>query len=406
MLTKSDLLAEINRDLPVGLDWKAGARAYVANCFEKSGREPTERHAMNKPFIAMSEGVDPRPALAESVGYLCNLANVLGFLQLKGGSRILDVGCGGGWVSHSLSKMGYRTFGIDISGDFIKLARNRLATDPWLRLTAEEAKDRFAVHDIEVAALPAQFNNYFDAIWLESCLHHLVDPISALTHLATALNDEGVIVLIEGENRIGPIKEQYLAVMREFATLERPYSRSELLRALVMAGLPCVEFLGAVNGWFSPFAQNAEQVVLRSAEAMNLAICAKSEQALKRLFAHRSATVALQFGKGFFENERGYRWCGPVGEIIARVTIENLRIQIFSNLLAHHRRPQVIKAYSSQGELARVVLNRFRKDRDIVIGPLRPGETITLHASEAIRPSWFGSDDDNRLLSFCVRTND
>src|SRR5208282_2932080 len=177
-------------------------------------------------------------------------------------------------------------------------------------------------------------------------------PISALTHLATALNEGGVIVLIEGENRLGPIKEQYLAVMREFATLERPYARSELERVLVMAGLPCVEFV----------------------EAMNLAICAKSEHALARLFAHRCAVGALQFGKGFFENERGFRWCGPVGEIIARVTIENLRIRIFSDLLAHHRRPQIITAYGSKGELARAVLNRFRKDREIVIGPLSRGE--------------------------------
>ena len=405
MLTKRDLLAEINRDLPVGVDWKAGARSYVANCFEKSGREPTERHSMNKPFVAMSEDADPRAALAESVGYLCNLANALGFLQLKGGSRILDVGCGGGWVSHSLSKMGYDTFGIDIANDFVELARRRLAADPWLRLTAKEAEDRFVVHDIEAAPLPAQFNNSFDAIWLESCLHHLVDPISALTHLATALNEGGVIVLIEGENRLGPIKEQYLAVMREFATLERPYARSELERVLVMAGLPCVEFVGAINGWFSPFAQNAEQVVLRSAEAMNLAICAKSEYALARLFTHRGAVGALQFGKGFFENERGFRWCGPVGEIIARVTIENLRIRIFSDLLAHHRRPQIITAYGSKGELGRAVLNRFRKDREIVIGPLSRGETVTLHASEVVRPSWMGSDD-SRLLSFCVRTDD
>jgi SAM-dependent methyltransferase len=135
----------------------------------------------------MSEGL----TRAESVGYLRNLSSALAFLQLRGGSRILDVGCGGGWVSHSLSKMGYRTFGIDISNDFIGLARKRLAADPWLGLTAEEAEARFAVHDIQAAPLPAQFNNSFDAIWLESCLHHLFDPISALTHLATALNDWG-----------------------------------------------------------------------------------------------------------------------------------------------------------------------------------------------------------------------
>ena len=94
MLTKADLLAEMNRDIPAGVDWKAGARAYVASCFEKYGREPIERYSMNKPFSLMGEGADPRAMIAESVGYLRNLANALAFLQLRGGSRILDVGCG------------------------------------------------------------------------------------------------------------------------------------------------------------------------------------------------------------------------------------------------------------------------------------------------------------------------
>src|SRR5207253_2488035 len=212
----------------------------------------------------------------------------------------------------------------------IGVARKRLGADPWLELTAEEAEARFAVHDIEAAPLPDQFNNSFDAIWLESCLHHLVDPISALTHLAAALNDGGVIVLIEGENRLGPIKEHYLAVMREFATLERPYARSELERALVMSGLPCYEFVGTIDGWFSPrdpVAHNVDQVLLGSAEMMNLTICTKSDRALARFFPHRRAIGVLQFGRGFFENENDYRWCGPLGEIIAKVTIENLRIR-------------------------------------------------------------------------------
>ena len=70
MLTKADLLAEMNRDIPAGVDWKAGARAYVASCFEKYGREPIERYSMNKPFSLMSQGADPRAIIAESVGYL------------------------------------------------------------------------------------------------------------------------------------------------------------------------------------------------------------------------------------------------------------------------------------------------------------------------------------------------
>ena len=228
MLTKADLLAEMNRDMPACVDWKAGARAYVASCFEKYGREPIERYSMNKPFSLMSEGADPRAIIAESVGYLA-------------------------------------------------ISRMRLL----------------------------------------SC-------------------------------------------------------SSEAVRVSSMSGA----------GWmgFSFAQQNG-------------------------LFPHRRAFGGLQFGRGFFENENGYRWCGPVGEITARKSIENLRIRIFSNLLAHHRGQQVIKAYGSQGELARAVLTRLRKDREMVIGPLNTGEAVTLHASEAMRPSWVGSDD-KRLLSFCLRTDD
>jgi hypothetical protein len=34
MLTKADLLAEINQDVPAGVERNAGAWAYLANCFE------------------------------------------------------------------------------------------------------------------------------------------------------------------------------------------------------------------------------------------------------------------------------------------------------------------------------------------------------------------------------------
>jgi hypothetical protein len=94
--------------------------------------------------------------------------------------------------------------------------------------------------------------------------------------------------------------------MREFAVLERPYARSELERALVIAGLPCYEFVGTIDGWFCPrdsVAQNADQLLSSSAGMMNLTVCAKSGRALARLFPHRRAIGAQQFGRDFFENE-------------------------------------------------------------------------------------------------------
>jgi hypothetical protein len=54
---------------------------------------------------------------------------------------------------------------------------------------------------------------------------------------------------------------------------------------------------------------------------------------------------------------------------------------------------------------SRIMLTRRRAHREIVIGQLTAGETVTVHASQALRPSWVGSDD-KRLLSFCVRTDD
>ena len=57
--------------------------------------------------------------------------------------------------------------------------------------------------------------------------------------------------MIEGENRNGPIRDEYRKVMEETETLERPYSRQLLIEAFELAGLSHYEFLGAVNGLFS-----------------------------------------------------------------------------------------------------------------------------------------------------------
>jgi len=53
-----------------------------------------------------------------------NFSNVVMLLQLSPTrSRVLDVACGGGWVSHFLMRLGYATFGFDIAPDFVELAR-------------------------------------------------------------------------------------------------------------------------------------------------------------------------------------------------------------------------------------------------------------------------------------------
>lgn len=284
------LLNRINEGLPPGVDWKAGARRYVAYALELNGRAYTERSSFTKPFLGVPpEG--PGVAIQTMAWYLSNFTNTVQTLNLPGGSLVLDVACGGGWLSHLMARLDYRTVGIDISEDFVELARRRMKNDPLLRLSAEEADHSFFVHDLEEAPLPEAQRGRFDAVVFESCVHHFYDPITAIENAAAALKDDGIAVILEGENRRGDIRPDFMQVMLETDTLERPYRREDLEAVLRMAGLPEFEFVAPVNGWFSgkvwnenAFAQHLRQV----GDGSNFCFAAKRPEALKRIFPWRA----------------------------------------------------------------------------------------------------------------------
>ena len=297
MTSRAELLAKINADLPQ-LDWKKGARDYVAAFCARFTPEQIEDFIFTKPLAALTPE-DPEGSLTEVSSYLFNFASTIRLLHLKRGARVLDVACGGGWFSHWLRRLGYEARGIDISEDFIKLARKRLLLDPHLQITAEEAEAAFLVHDLEVSSLPRDFHGRFDAVVLESCLHHFFDPIAALTHIRESLAPGGVVLILEGENRQGPIREEYMQVMLETATLERPYPRAQLLEILEAAGIGHVEFLGSVPGFFAasaPLAAHMTQLLADSTAGSNVCICALDAESLRRLipsYAQRPAPAPL-----------------------------------------------------------------------------------------------------------------
>jgi SAM-dependent methyltransferase len=406
MNARAELLERINRDIPKGVDWKRGAERYVASCFEKEGRKNIEAYSFNKPFPRIS-ATNPTPGINECVHYLNNFANALALVKPNGGSRILDVACGGGWVSHFLTKMGYWTYGIDISEDFIDLARRRMVDDPTLGMCADEARDHFSVLDIEAGGLRAELEGTFDYVWLESCLHHFVDPVSALENLARALKPDGVIILLEFENREGAIKQEYLDVMREFDTLERPYARADLVAALRLAGLSEVEFVGVINGWFSPNDPVASMLgshVIAGSGETNIALCAKKPGRLDGIFPHRTVSSNVTFGHGFYALENGFRWCAPSAELTVTIPTLSLDLRLHSMLPAREGRDQVIVAYGQGGEVARVSLTPKCPQAVMQLANVAAGQRITLHSTEAFRPSWT-EGGDTRLLSFYLESN-
>lgn len=283
-VTRTELLAQINEGLP-DLDWKKGARDYVAEFCSRYTTEQIEEFIFTKPLGAVTPE-DPSGALLEISSYLFNFASAIRLLNLPRGARVLDIACGGGWFSHWLRKIGYDARGLDISEDFVQLARKRLQLDPHLTVDPAELERIYRVHDLEEAPLPADLRESCDAVVLESCLHHFYDPITALEHIRAALKPSGVILILEGENRQGPIRQEYVDVMLDTATLERPYPREQLRRMLAEVGIGHVEFLGALPGFFAesaPEMGHMTEVFGNCLRDANICICGTSAEALARV---------------------------------------------------------------------------------------------------------------------------
>ena len=301
MRSREEVLSDLNADLPKGVDWQAGAITYLTNYFNKHPRRAVEHYALTKP-LAEIPPESQEAALSEIVYYTANFVNTIKLLNLPRGSQILDVACGGGWVAHWLARIGYLPVGIDISQEFIQLARRRIREDPYLARDVDlgrpgsDPDEIFFCHNIENTPLDdRRYRGVFHAAILESCLHHFLDPISALSNIANSLREDGLVVILEGQNQNGPIQDPYLSAMLETNTLERPLPRSLLIESLELAGLPHFEFVGVVNGFFSPKSQQGElfSMLTSSAENANLAICAKNAAALDRVGPFRNADSCL-----------------------------------------------------------------------------------------------------------------
>jgi SAM-dependent methyltransferase len=169
-------------------------------------------------------------------------------LALPPGSRILDVGCGSGWLAEYFARLGYEVTGIDISPDLIEMSRERVARVPYGVDHETPLRCEFRVHDIEAAPLDEQF----DAVVCYDSLHHFDDERAVVRHLSAMLPVGGLLFILEGERPpAGSASEEELrAVMGEFGTLESPFDPAYLRALLDEHGLAVVGDYVSVNGLF------------------------------------------------------------------------------------------------------------------------------------------------------------
>ncbi|MDE2255182.1 MAG: bifunctional 2-polyprenyl-6-hydroxyphenol methylase/3-demethylubiquinol 3-O-methyltransferase UbiG [Betaproteobacteria bacterium] len=165
---------------------------------------------------------------------------IAGHATLRG-ARVLDIGCGGGILSESMSSQGAEVTGIDLGDKALKVAR----------LHALEAGIKVDYRLVSAEQLAAQQPRSFDVVCCMEMLEHVPRPAS-IVQAAAELVRPGGFVFFSTINRnakafaLAILGAEYLLRMlpkgtHEYAKFIRP---SELAAWARRAGLDPVEFRG------------------------------------------------------------------------------------------------------------------------------------------------------------------
>jgi SAM-dependent methyltransferase len=141
--------------------------------YERIG-ETGRQHAVGKPFSDDDCGL-----------YLLR-AGALFSLLPKPPARVLECGCGTGWLAYFLARRGYDVVATDVAPDAIALAK----AHPVFH---EGSAPRFLVADSEALA----FTSEFDVVVFFDALHHSLDERQALAGAFRALRPGGICVVLE-----------------------------------------------------------------------------------------------------------------------------------------------------------------------------------------------------------------
>ncbi len=139
-------------------------------------------------------------------------------VQVSKEVRLLDVGCGCGWSSFSLSQVGYVTTGIDLNADAFEPPHTKNLTF------------------LKSSALHLPFaESSFDIVASYQCVEHLPDPDVALREMIRVCKKGGIICIV-GPNLLSPflpiksiinsVRRREVVLKRNSTTSHHPYGNT------------------------------------------------------------------------------------------------------------------------------------------------------------------------------------
>ncbi|MBI2515680.1 MAG: class I SAM-dependent methyltransferase [Opitutae bacterium] len=192
---------------PLPPDSKQGERDY----YSRIGPEGI-KHALAKPFS------DDHCA-----HYLASMTALFSLLPPPP-ARLVEFGCGTGWLSLDFARRGYDVLGVDIAEDAVRLARAE-ATAYGI------TKAEFLTADYESFDGGAAF----DAAVFHDALHHAEDELAALRCAYAALRVGGCVIVLEPGSGHATAPAALHAVA-EYGVHEKSMPPAHILRVARQAG--------------------------------------------------------------------------------------------------------------------------------------------------------------------------
>ncbi len=399
--SEEDLLDEINANLPPGVDWKEGAVTYLRELVVNGG-ETAEWYHLVKPFVG---GPDFDSFWVD----LFHFWDVVHKVDLPMRSRVLDVGCGPGWTVHWLAKLGHHVIGLDISTELLAIAERRMQSDPFGPFKGEPFSYELAAHDIEAAPL-----NLAEPVRLalfESTLHHFYDPVAVLRNVAADLAPDGVLAVIEAA--APPTDSEWhranVDLMERYHTIERPYTRRQILDMLQLAGYEYCQFFRPLHGLHAQDADSINGLVneVGRADNINIFLASPRRQGLGRIVADPEPLPRWRTGfhylDGFFAAESRpdgsrFRWAGPQAAVrFTDAGTYGLHVSTVS--LAPSTTQRVFCLVD--GEITAAETLSWSSPGAQLAVTVGDDAVVELQSDRAFSPGWDGAGD-RRVLSFMV----
>ncbi|MBS4020503.1 class I SAM-dependent methyltransferase [Azonexus hydrophilus] len=141
--------------------------------------------------------------------------------------RVLEVGCGPGYLSLELARSGFEVVGLDLSSRCIEVAQQVADSDPW-------RGERGALHYIAGDYLfhPELHTESFDAIVFLGALHHFTDQRAIQQRTRDLLKPGGLILVHEpARDRVAKSNAAFSLLLSTLLSLGNNFYRDIPLRS-------------------------------------------------------------------------------------------------------------------------------------------------------------------------------